>query len=242
MDKTAITCETCGAQVSRTNARQRFCSECARERIRVKDRARRPPGTRGAIEITCAACGERVPRTGRNQRYCKPCASDRLRTWHRDNERERRADLADEINARTRERYATDAHFRARTQAAGKRSYQSAKADPERNAALLIRGREATSRHRDKVLYGGQRQRVIARDGGRCRRCGTSETLHVHHLDGTGWTTPAEHKNNEARNLVTLCASCHARTHRENEARAEIKQLEMLMQKYPEVTRVRPTA
>lgn len=53
------------------------------------------------------------------------------------------------------------------------------------------------------------RQRILERDGGRCRVCndGNSE-LHVHHRKYTGepWNAPLN-------DLITLCATCHSKAH-----------------------------
>ena len=46
-----------------------------------------------------------------------------------------------------------------------------------------------------------------------CQECGTTERLHVHHID----RDPA---NNSPANLATLCASCHLKLHwREDRAK-----------------------
>ncbi len=47
---------------------------------------------------------------------------------------------------------------------------------------------------------------VINRDGGECTACGSNEDLIVHHKDGND-------RNNEVGNLITLCRSCHVKTH-----------------------------
>lgn len=39
-----------------------------------------------------------------------------------------------------------------------------------------------------------------------CQVCGTTERLHVHHIDRNP-------ENNETTNLATLCASCHLKLH-----------------------------
>lgn len=50
------------------------------------------------------------------------------------------------------------------------------------------------------------RHAALERDGHRCRDCGSSNILHVHHLD--------ENPNNHVLdNLLTVCAGCHRRRH-----------------------------
>lgn len=42
--------------------------------------------------------------------------------------------------------------------------------------------------------------------GDHCEECGTSDRLHVHHVDN-------DHTNDASENLRTLCGSCHLRLH-----------------------------
>jgi len=51
---------------------------------------------------------------------------------------------------------------------------------------------------------------VLERDG-RCVLCGSSDGLHVHHLDNSGREKDC---NNSPDNLVVLCGSCHSAIHR----------------------------
>lgn len=68
--------------------------------------------------------------------------------------------------------------------------------------------------HREQKFTGGRRlpgtcrDRVRRRDGGRCRWCGTTDLLQIHHVfyrSEGGADTP--------RNLLTLCWECHERAH-----------------------------
>jgi hypothetical protein len=52
-------------------------------------------------------------------------------------------------------------------------------------------------------LFGGLRDRVLKRDGFRCRGCGAGSRLLVHHRD----------ERNEEDLLLTLCIGCHMRVH-----------------------------
>lgn len=52
------------------------------------------------------------------------------------------------------------------------------------------------------------RESVLKRDHYKCRKCGTSGNLVVHHKDGSGGT---EKPNNDLDNLLTLCGHCHAK-------------------------------
>lgn len=73
--------------------------------------------------------------------------------------------------------------------------------------------RERRKVHRERK-YGGRRlpgtcrDRVRRRDHGNCRWCGTNQDLQIHHVryrSEGGPDTP--------RNLLTLCAECHAKAH-----------------------------
>lgn len=48
------------------------------------------------------------------------------------------------------------------------------------------------------------RDRVLARDGFRCRICFTQRGLHVHHIN-----YKSQGGSNEEHNLITLCVRCH---------------------------------
>lgn len=75
-------------------------------------------------------------------------------------------------------------------------------------------GREYQKRTRQSVLlrelkyFGGNRPSVLRRDDYRCVDCGNEENLIVHHIDGS------KGKNNEMKNLVTLCRRCHPKRHK----------------------------
>lgn len=75
---------------------------------------------------------------------------------------------------------------------------------------------QATRRWRDEFEYGGNREKVIQRDGEACVKCGMTRQEHrarfgkditVDHIDGKG--RGSEKKNNDPSNLQTLCSPCH---------------------------------
>lgn len=55
------------------------------------------------------------------------------------------------------------------------------------------------------------RELTIFRDKRKCQVCGSSENLHVHHIDKRGIGHP--HPNHSLDNLITLCRTCHAGVH-----------------------------
>jgi hypothetical protein len=79
-------------------------------------------------------------------------------------------------------------------------------------AKILARGLCATCytlQRQDRAYFGGLREKILTRDGHRCRGCGAAgrgkRTLAVHHRR-PGVSTLAS--------LITLCPGCHARVSR----------------------------
>ena len=50
---------------------------------------------------------------------------------------------------------------------------------------------------------------VLQRDNWRCQRCGQIENLQVHHIQ---WRSRLG--DDDAENLIALCAPCHQKAHR----------------------------
>jgi 5-methylcytosine-specific restriction endonuclease McrA len=61
----------------------------------------------------------------------------------------------------------------------------------------------------DSKSYSELHRQVLERDGWRCQFCGSMQNLQVHHLK-----LRSQSGGDEEQNLITLCAECHARTHR----------------------------
>jgi hypothetical protein len=60
-----------------------------------------------------------------------------------------------------------------------------------------------------KYAWQKLRARAKARDGNRCRHCGSTAKLSVHHL-----VRPQDGGRDELSNLATLCDGCHRLTHK----------------------------
>jgi len=61
----------------------------------------------------------------------------------------------------------------------------------------------------DPVSFEALRQQVLRRDGWRCQSCGAMSNLEVHHKEFRS------HSGDDSElNLITLCAACHAASHR----------------------------
>jgi len=64
-------------------------------------------------------------------------------------------------------------------------------------------------RRKQDATIGAYRKRAIVLRKATCERCGATEHLHCHHIDGNP-------TNNNPSNVQTLCASCHTQLHWEN--------------------------
>lgn len=62
-----------------------------------------------------------------------------------------------------------------------------------------------------KRRFGGNYERVLKGDHHRCRRCGSTLLLVVHHKNRIGRRSP--NPDNRMCNLLTLCTSCHIKEH-----------------------------
>ena len=83
--------------------------------------------------------------------------------------------------------------------------------------------RSCYDRRHSLRFFGGLRERVLRRDGFRCRACNTGSPFLVHHraIDG------------EERSLITLCIRCHIRVHRWRRFRHKVSA--MLVQLWTEL-------
>jgi len=61
-----------------------------------------------------------------------------------------------------------------------------------------------------KQIYRRLMKRVLERDGWRCQRCGSLESLQVHHK-----IQRSQQGSDSLGNLVTLCARCLMEEHRQ---------------------------
>lgn len=60
----------------------------------------------------------------------------------------------------------------------------------------------------DPEAYRALHRQVLERDNWRCQVCGSMQNLRVHHQQ-----LRSHSGGDEERNLITLCAECHARLH-----------------------------
>jgi hypothetical protein len=102
---------------------------------------------------------------------------------------------------------------------------------------FYIDGRYKNEPNSNYNLYGGQftdelKYTVRKRDSWICQLCGKLRSTHVHHID-------CNKLNNNEKNLITLCGSCHAKHHHVSNTKfKEQQQLfeEMINEKYKNCT------
>ena len=77
-----------------------------------------------------------------------------------------------------------------------------------------------------ELLKDGRWQRkrleIMQRDGFICRECGTSNNLNVHHIRYINGRKPWEYDDD---NLITLCGSCHKKTHDDIKDKEDLEHL-----------------
>lgn len=56
-----------------------------------------------------------------------------------------------------------------------------------------------------------EREKILKRDNYRCQMCSSQEKLIIHHIDGKG--VHKYNTNNQNKNRITLCVSCHRKVH-----------------------------
>ena len=61
--------------------------------------------------------------------------------------------------------------------------------------------------------YDGNYTKTQERDSHKCRACGSTNRLTVHHIDYSGKDLKMGKANNDMNNLMTFCDSCHQKLH-----------------------------
>jgi 5-methylcytosine-specific restriction endonuclease McrA len=160
--------------------------------------------------FNCPDCNKLTVKNSPNQKRCKPCA---LKA-HGETKlglSPRPCKLCNEIiyNPTSPQQYCCDKCYpiRKRKQSTIRmREYRKKK--PEIFKAIH---KTAYSR----AYFGGIREDILKRDGYKCVSCDNENKsqLRVHHRDEHGRNVVKEQQNNNPDNLITLCASCHAKFH-----------------------------
>jgi len=181
------------------NAGQKICPHCNKsfvpkkrsDQVYCSDECRvDAKAKRKNIELTeriCVVCGATFMPVQNKQICCSPkCVSDRHYSLNKDKKKQQAKQWRLSNPERSREN-----NRRKREQ--NKESY-----------------RERERKYRDDIYFSGNKAIALERDGYKCTRCGATENLAMHHIDGSGQT---DHPNNELDNLETLCDSCHTKHH-----------------------------
>lgn len=72
-----------------------------------------------------------------------------------------------------------------------------------------------TYKKKNALSMSSARKLAIIEKGERCERCGATDNIVVHHIDGKGHQ--CEVGNHDITNLIILCRKCHAKLHKELE-------------------------
>ena len=80
-----------------------------------------------------------------------------------------------------------------------------------KNKEYREQNRELFNWYHDKTRFDGVKTEVLLRDENKCQVCKKTEKLNVHHIDGNNYTK--QNPNNDIKNLITLCMSCHQLLH-----------------------------
>ena len=167
-------------------------------------------------EAICKSCNAIFNKTNRSE-HCEDCRVIEAKKRNALCEKRRRERKKDEINAKRREEYHNNPARKKMCNEASRKSYEKYMNDPKLKKELNERARIHQSNYRERTKFGGNGAKALERDNNKCVKCGSVEMLAVHHIDGNGSNLKDELQNNSLDNLVTLCFSCHAREHREQE-------------------------
>src|SRR5579859_5354533 len=64
-----------------------------------------------------------------------------------------------------------------------------------------------------------KREVILERDNHKCKYCGSTENLQIHHKSYKNW------QNEREDELITLCSDCHAKIHNKNTLNKNPKRL-----------------
>ena len=78
--------------------------------------------------------------------------------------------------------------------------------------------------HRHPPDWGERRRYVLTRDKFMCAKCGSTESLHVHHI-----IPRKKHIDHSVINLITLCHRCHGKEHHLNFLTNDERELKSLL-------------
>lgn len=76
--------------------------------------------------------------------------------------------------------------------------------------------RKRNQKAKQKQRFGVSREDFIKQRGGKCQNCGSEKFLRIHHIDNQGRRAQnlGQKPNNDPKNLMVVCQSCHLGHHR----------------------------
>jgi hypothetical protein len=163
----------------------------------------------------CEVCKKEFHPRKKNSRTCsKKCCDSRYNILHKEDAKIYRLKNKEIFKKKRSEHYQKNIE---KERALCKKWYDAHKeSEKEKNREYRKQNKELFDWYHDKDRFGGIKTEVLKRDNNRCRACGSIHRISVHHKDVTG-----DHKhtkiiktNNDIKNLITLCGSCHTRLHR----------------------------
>jgi 5-methylcytosine-specific restriction endonuclease McrA len=149
-----------------------------------------------SLLIECPVCEESFWPAS-NQKYC----SDKCREKAK---RIRRKEEISEANKRWKAKNRDKINQK-------QREWRASKPKTPRAKQSLEERKRQDRIYKDKIRFGGNREKALIRDNYTCQLCGTKEMIDVHHIDKSG---SSENPNNDLSNLVTLCRPCHQLQHK----------------------------
>lgn len=206
-----LICPGCGSSINKTSPNMKRCKPCAL--------AAHGQTGNGFSLRNCVMCGSQYKPTGSHQKACAGC-TDKFRRQQNSEAlaKLRRAAGAKQVGSIVQcESCGGDFLYSSGPQTRCKACQSAAEIasirkwfseNPEKFAQYKAAAK-------DNFMFDGNRKLALERDRHTCQRCGQTNDLHVHHIDGNGVTTPRELRNNALDNLITLCRGCHTKTHHE---------------------------
>ncbi len=149
------------------------------------------------MKYKCKECGAEITKGKANGMcLCRIC-------WRRQNDKKNAKKIKRQALARRKKNKGKYDEYRKKWRAK----------NPERSKML-------DDLSRNRIQFGGNKQKALERDNFQCQECGITQEQHfllynkglaVHHIDGKGYGS--KEPNNDLDNLQTLCYRCHMLIH-----------------------------
>jgi len=167
-------------------------------------------------DCVCKLCDKKFVSCRNNTRFCsKMCCDRQYVLSHQKEIKQYRIANKERIKRRRAEHYKNNLE----TERLGCKKWYSRhrESEIEKNKEYRTQNRELFDWYHNKDRFGGMRDIILNRDENKCRGCGSTNRLSIHHKDGSGYHLTKKTgiiSNNDIGNLITLCSSCHTKLHR----------------------------